>query len=264
MLKLQFRQLLLFFWFSSFLIISFSGCAKYKPHALLEPTGNYIEKDNVKASTALLTDKDCKYYFSKEIIKAGFQPVQIYIENNSNERLVLDALNINLPIEQRNYVARFLHYNEAFVLIPGVTGSLIAACPLGLGAFLVGAYFIMGGSSAEAAIPLVVGSYLIIVGTALFLTVSFPFWVAWKKKVRANRKLDRDFADRILDKHSIIELMPHTVLNTVFFVKKENFDIYDNFALKLYNAEKNSYLNFDFDLNDLNSDKIIEKSAKNA
>lgn len=249
MQKLQSKQLILFLLISSVFGLSFSGCAKYKPHAFLVPSTALIEKNNVKASATLLTEKNCKYYFSKEIIKNGFQPVQIYIENNGEESLVLDALDITLPIERREYIAHILHFNEAWhtVLIPGIAGSLLAAYPLGMGAYFIS--LASRGYSGDAGIGFIFGSVLIIAGTLLFLTVYVPFWLAWKKRVKANRQLDKDFMNRILDRHSTIELKPYATLNTVFFVKKEALKLNDKFTLKLYNAENSKNLIFNFELN---------------
>ncbi len=240
--SMQIQRLLLGI-FSIFLGLLLVGCAKYKPHPFLEPNSKCIEKDNVKVSTVLLDEKDCKYYFDREILKHGFQPVQIYLENNSDKNFILNAADINKPIAPRAHVAKALHYNTKWYATPGIiVGTLLSAVPLG-----VGTYLLVDGL-VHSSLAFVIGAELIIMGLFPIIIAGIPSWIVWKQAVRANKRLDQDFEKRILNNDSIVELTPNSTLNTVFFTKKENIDCFDKFVLQLYNAQESKNIEFEFDL----------------
>lgn len=99
-------------------VSSFVGCAKYKPNSFTKPVGDSVEKNDVKASAQLLSESDCRHYFGRRLLKKGYQPVQLYVHNKGDQDIILDASTINMPVENRDYVASRAHLDA----IPRVAG----------------------------------------------------------------------------------------------------------------------------------------------
>lgn len=97
----------LFIFIVAFLCLS--GCAKYKPKPLERPLFKAEEKKDVKVCAVVLSEVDCRNYFSRRIISKGYQPIQIYIRNNSDQEYVFDTRHLNVHIEERDVVAKELH-----------------------------------------------------------------------------------------------------------------------------------------------------------
>ena len=85
-------------YFLVFLCFLIGGCAKYRPHELKKPLGESQEKNDVKIAAGLLNEKDSQYYFSRNALKKGYQPIQVYIKNNSEKTYILKSNNIDLKI----------------------------------------------------------------------------------------------------------------------------------------------------------------------
>lgn len=106
------------------LLGAFVGCAKYKSNSFTKPVGSIVEKNDVTACAQLLSEADSKYYFSRGLLKKGYQPVQIYVKNDSNQDLILDASTINMPIENRDHVAARAHIDATPRAIGWAVGGL--------------------------------------------------------------------------------------------------------------------------------------------
>lgn len=105
------------------------GCAKYRPTSFATPNSVVEKKNNISASAQLLSDGDCKRYFSRKIGKKGYKAVQIHIDNQSSQKIILDASTINMHVENKDYVASRLHIDMTPRVVGwGVAGLL--ACPL--------------------------------------------------------------------------------------------------------------------------------------
>lgn len=178
---------------------TFLGCAKYKPNSFTKPAGTSIEKNDIKASAQLLSESDCKHYFSRSLLKKGYQPVQLYVQNNSNQDLVLAAATINMPVENRDKVASSVHLD---------------------------------------AMPRAVGWG---VGGLFFWPLFIPAVVEAVQVPKVNKKLDEDFESRTMDMNSKIAIKPHSALNRVFFVRKENVSDRLQFTLKNSKTKMDTY-----------------------
>lgn len=156
MFKIQ-QKLLCCFLF----IIFFAGCAKYNPHPLCTPDvrdcaldeenqeismqdglNKIVEfdeddlkkvkgrccKSDLMVEAHVLSESDCRYYFSRKIISKGYRPVQLFIKNNSLKKYVLDTSSINLQLESRVKMEETLHLNmNQRVLGWSLTGLFIPA-----------------------------------------------------------------------------------------------------------------------------------------
>lgn len=89
------------------------GCAKYTPHSLQGTVGKAQEQDDVKVSAMLLTEQDCRYYFSRRVLEKGYQPIQLCIQNNSASSYIFDAARLNIQIKDRDVVVKALQLNTA-------------------------------------------------------------------------------------------------------------------------------------------------------
>jgi|GEM_PF-1332559 len=113
--------------FLSLFIIS--GCAKYSPRPLLVPSScsqNVKEnKKSINVRAMALSDSDCKYYFSRRVISKGYQPVQLYIKNDSERTYALDYRDINMKLENNYAVAKKLHLNDLQRFVAWAIPSLL-------------------------------------------------------------------------------------------------------------------------------------------
>ena len=114
------------------IILTMCGCAKYKsePFAPIGLNQKIEVKENIQAAKKALTEEECKIFFDRRVINAGYQPIQISIRNNSNQNYILNSNNIDLPIVsiqdvtkqiQRNPITKGLKY---FVIGGPLLGAL--------------------------------------------------------------------------------------------------------------------------------------------
>lgn len=182
-----------------------SGCAKHKSRPLLEPIGITKESQRVSVCTSLLSDADCSYYFGKKVTHRGFVPLQLNIQNTSNQTYILDGHNIHLQLEDRMYMAQQLHFNTAQRVVAWAIPGLF------LWPFFIPA--IMEGISSN----------------------------------NANKKLDSDFHQRVIDSNSYLVIPPYSSVNKLLFVQRENYT--SKFILTLKNKTTNQALSFKLECN---------------
>ena len=119
------------FMFLGFILITcFFGCAKYNPKPLRAPSGIIKQKEDLEVSKKIFSEKDCKSFFDRKLIERGYQPIQLYIKNNSDQVYVLNTKDITLPIEPVNNVALSTHRDVAwkatkyFLIFGPILGAL--------------------------------------------------------------------------------------------------------------------------------------------
>ncbi|MBD3273562.1 hypothetical protein GF385_04415 [Candidatus Dependentiae bacterium] len=94
------------------LLLSLPNCAKYEGKKLNSPQAPIHEKDNIEVAKKALTQEECKEYFGgRNLMKRGYQPVHIYVKNNTNKTIYLNPDYIELPLESASSVARKMHRN---------------------------------------------------------------------------------------------------------------------------------------------------------
>ena len=98
---------------------AFMGCAKYKPASFAKPVGVEEKKNDINVTAQLLSNSECKHYFSRSIGKKGYKAVQLHVDNKSNQDLILDASTINMTVENKDHVASRWPF-----LIPAVVEAL--------------------------------------------------------------------------------------------------------------------------------------------
>jgi hypothetical protein len=95
---------------SLFLLLFLSSCAKYDGKKLSKPYAPVHEKNNIEVAQKALTENECKEYFGgRNLLKRGYQPIQIYVKNNSDRTMYINPNYITLPLEPASSVAKKLH-----------------------------------------------------------------------------------------------------------------------------------------------------------
>ena len=94
----------------------FVGCASYTASSL---SNLYLEfvamnEDNLEKEEVVLLSKafsvaDCKKYLDRDVLRAGYQPVQIFIQNNTNKSFIFSPERVSLPLVSSEQVAEKVH-----------------------------------------------------------------------------------------------------------------------------------------------------------
>lgn len=113
-----------------------AGCAGYKSQSLnkLHPVA-LADNKKVAFAAKAFNECDCELYLGRNVVKAGYTPIQIAIKNNSEKNLRFSSEELNMRTVPTNIVAesvyqsilaRALGYGIPAVLIP------ILFLPLGI------------------------------------------------------------------------------------------------------------------------------------
>ena len=106
------NKIKLTYFINLFFLLFLSSCAKYEGKKLPAPHAPIHNKKNIKVSRKALTQKESRKYFSgRNLLARGYQPVQIYIENNTDKTYYLNPNLITLPLESASSVARSMQRN---------------------------------------------------------------------------------------------------------------------------------------------------------
>ncbi len=107
----------LFFAVSLILLVGLSGCARYKARALpklvSETNSQFLDNKSISFAYRVFDKSDCKKYLDRDVISAGYQPVQITITNNSKRSVYFSRKNINRATVDPREVAQSVHTNTA-------------------------------------------------------------------------------------------------------------------------------------------------------
>jgi hypothetical protein len=91
------------------LLVLLPNCAKYEPEHLRKPAGQTKKKQGIEITKYVFNEDDCLKYFDRKIVKKGYQPIQLFIKNNSNKTLFLKSDDITLPLVPVKNVSLKLH-----------------------------------------------------------------------------------------------------------------------------------------------------------
>lgn len=95
------------------IVLGLSGCAGYQATSLKRLSPEFAPHahsyQGIAFSARPFTKKDCQRYLDRDVIKAGYQPVQITVENNSGRTLIFSPDSINLPCVDAAVVASKVH-----------------------------------------------------------------------------------------------------------------------------------------------------------
>jgi hypothetical protein len=183
------------------------SCASYSADPLSDLVQTSSSKEEISVFAKTFTKADCKKFFDRDVISKGYQPVQIYIKNNSNLSYSFSLDCISLPIARPDEVAKKVH-----------TSTVGRVVGYGAGAAAL---------STLLAVPMAFS------GKTNHLELLYiPAVVDGYKSSSANSALDADFALKAA-KNKVI--FPHSSFNGVIFIPLEAYR--DSFTLTLVEQE---------------------------
>jgi hypothetical protein len=122
--------------FSVFAVLGvLSGCASYNAASLNSLDSEMIisssplsaKEDDVVVVAKAFNRADCRRYLDRDVLKKGYQPVQLYIQNNSDSSYSFSLNRISLPCANYEAVADKVHTSTVGrILSYGIPGLIIA------------------------------------------------------------------------------------------------------------------------------------------
>src|SRR5690349_14684883 len=112
-------------------LIFLTGCASYRA-ASLDPIYSNSASQPAPSSGIVVTAKafdssDCKRYLDRNVLREGYQPVQLYIQNNSSKSYIFSLNRFSLPFARPEQVASTVHTSTmGRALGYGIPGVLVA------------------------------------------------------------------------------------------------------------------------------------------
>jgi hypothetical protein len=93
-----------------------SGCASYNASPLNSLSSQVIYSSAAEAKSSDVTviaktfnKVDCKRYLDRDVIEKGYQPIQLYIQNDSDKRYSFSLSRISLPCIRPEEIAEKVH-----------------------------------------------------------------------------------------------------------------------------------------------------------
>lgn len=128
------------------LLLFLAGCAKYNAIPLQRIEGKSAKSAKKKVSLAyhVFNKADCKKYLDRDVLKKGYQPLQITIVNNTDATYTISSESLSLPTASADVVAQKVHTSTA-----GRAAGYGAAAVLTFGLFAIPA-IVDGIGSAES------------------------------------------------------------------------------------------------------------------
>lgn len=214
--------------FSSLLIL-LAGCGKYNPKPFKPAQLSSMQHhDQIAFAAQTLSEKECKHYFDRKLISMGYQPILLTIANNSDHPYVFNATDIDLDIEPVKTVAHSLHVSaiKPLLIMAGINVALIAGS---LGVFLISIsslsdrVFMSALCLAEASVYLP------------FITLPVSLLYGIINAAATNKKINRDFAQRVIDWNAVITIPPHSTLCKAIMLRYEKWQRV--FTMSLLNTD---------------------------
>jgi hypothetical protein len=101
-----------------------AGCASYKA-APLNALSTPNPAQDVTVTAKAFNVCDCERYLDRNILSAGYQPVQLYIENNSDADYVFSLSRFSLPHARAEEVASKVHTSTVGRIVGYGTAGLV-------------------------------------------------------------------------------------------------------------------------------------------
>ncbi len=108
-------------------LVLFSGCAHYKAQPLDRMLSNrntsFAKENHISLDYHVFNKTDCKRYLNRDVISAGYQPIHISFNNNTDRYLHVTMSNFSLPVTIPEEIAEEFHTST----IGRATGYGVAA-----------------------------------------------------------------------------------------------------------------------------------------
>lgn len=99
------------------LALSFTSCASYSASPLCNPSPDLIQtaprNEGISVVSKTFTRNDCDRFLDRDVLAEGYQPVQIYVQNDSDKSYVFSLNRITLPVARPEEVAEKVHTSTA-------------------------------------------------------------------------------------------------------------------------------------------------------
>ncbi|MFH1857005.1 MAG: hypothetical protein ABH836_07295 [Candidatus Omnitrophota bacterium] len=112
-MRSKFSKKIVFALLCGFLMLQVSGCATYQALSLPMLSREFApysaEQNGVTLSCKAFTKSDCKAYLGRDVIKKGYQPVHIAVDNETKSYLLFSLQGVGLPCVPPEEVAAKVH-----------------------------------------------------------------------------------------------------------------------------------------------------------
>lgn len=106
---------------ASSVLLTLTGCASYNASPLnmlstemmLSHSDPDVKNSNLLVVAKSFSKEDCERYLDRDVIRKGYQPVQLFIQNNSNKDYHFSLNRISMPSAKPDEVAKKVHTNTA-------------------------------------------------------------------------------------------------------------------------------------------------------
>lgn len=110
------------------ILLILSGCASYRATSLSTLEQDIIisaPHEEVAIAAKAFSRSDCKRYLDRDVISKGYQPVQLYIKNNSDKNYVFSVNRVSLPCAHSEEVAEKVHTSTVGRAVGYGAGALL-------------------------------------------------------------------------------------------------------------------------------------------
>jgi len=106
-----------------------SSCASYKASPLYDLSPDLVrtssrENEGVSIAAKAFTRQDCERYLDRDVIGQGYQPIQLYIQNDSDKNYIFSLDRVGLPIARPEEVAETVHTSTVGRVVGYSVGAL--------------------------------------------------------------------------------------------------------------------------------------------
>lgn len=104
---------LLFIYSSLAFALALTSCASYSASPLCNPSPDLIQvasrNEGISVASKAFNRADCNRFLDRDVLAEGYQPVQIYIQNDSDKNYIFSLNRITLPVARPEEVAEKVH-----------------------------------------------------------------------------------------------------------------------------------------------------------
>lgn len=101
---------------SMIFLLFLTGCASYNASTLSDLTivsTPSKQNNGIYIASKVFTKADCKKYLDRDVLSKGYQPVQLYIQNNTDTSYLFSPTRVSLPCARAEEVAEKVHTSTA-------------------------------------------------------------------------------------------------------------------------------------------------------
>jgi len=101
----------------AFTALALGSCASYSASPLCYPSTDLIQTSSQDGGISIVSKAfsmdDCYTYLDRDVVSEGYQPVQIYIQNNSSKNYLFSLSRLGLAVANPKEVAQRVHTSTA-------------------------------------------------------------------------------------------------------------------------------------------------------